>query len=149
MTVLPSVAWFWTKTTLLSLSALARPADGDAAAAPMPTVAVTATATAAVTPARYVLRMGAPLLDFLRWTALSPSREKRVTKNFRHTLRGVASDEHALVQRLQNGDEAAFVEVVESYHPRLLRFAAGLVGSWTAAEDVVQDTWVAVIRGVE
>jgi RNA polymerase sigma-70 factor (ECF subfamily) len=61
----------------------------------------------------------------------------------------VASGEHALVQRLQNGDEAAFVEVVESYHPRLLRFAAGLVGSWAAAEDVVQDTWVAVIRGVE
>jgi len=61
----------------------------------------------------------------------------------------VATDERALVQRLQDGDEAAFAEVVESYHPRLLRFAAGLVGSWAAAEDVVQDTWVAVIRGVE
>ena len=57
--------------------------------------------------------------------------------------------ERDLVQRLQSGDEAAFVEVVEAYHPRLLRFAAGLVGSWQAAEDVVQDTWLAVIRGVE
>jgi RNA polymerase sigma-70 factor (ECF subfamily) len=79
----------------------------------------------------------------------SGARATRYKKLSRRTLCDVASGEHALVQRLQNGDEAAFVEVVENYHPRLLRFAAGLVGSWAAAEDVVQDTWVAVIRGVE
>src|SRR5438270_9284876 len=66
----------------------------------------------------------------------------------RRTLDSVPMSERDLVQRLQSGDEAAFVDVVEIYHPRLLRFAAGLVGSWAAAEDVVQDTWLAVIRGV-
>ena len=63
-------------------------------------------------------------------------RASRYKKLSRRTLCDVASDERALVQRLQNGDEAAFVEVVENYHSRLLRFAAGLVGSWAAAEDV-------------
>jgi RNA polymerase sigma-70 factor, ECF subfamily len=61
----------------------------------------------------------------------------------------VAGDELELVRRLQAGDESAFAEVVEAYHPKLLRFAAGLVGSTQAAEDVVQDTWVGVIRGVD
>jgi len=67
----------------------------------------------------------------------------------RRTLHNMPTSERELVQRLQSGDEAAFVEVVDAFHPRLLRFAAGLVGSWQAAEDVVQDTWLAVIRGVE
>jgi RNA polymerase sigma-70 factor (ECF subfamily) len=61
----------------------------------------------------------------------------------------VGDDQADLVRRLQAGDESAFVEIVEAYHPRLLRFATGLVGTREAAEDVVQDTWLAVIRGVE
>jgi RNA polymerase sigma-70 factor (ECF subfamily) len=54
-----------------------------------------------------------------------------------------------LLDRLRAGDEGAFVELVDTYHSRLVRFAQTFVASRQAAEDVAQDTWIAVIRGVE
>ena len=54
-----------------------------------------------------------------------------------------------LLDRLRSGDEAAFVELVDTYHTRLVRFARTFVTSHQAAEDVAQDTWIAVIRGVK
>ena len=54
-----------------------------------------------------------------------------------------------LVTRLQTGDEAAFVELVTRYQARLVRFAEVTVGSRAVAEEVAQDTWLAVLRGVE
>lgn len=58
-------------------------------------------------------------------------------------------DDLALVDRLRAGDETAFVEVVRRYQPRLLRLAQTTVGSRAVAEEVCQDTWLAVFRGVE
>ena len=58
-------------------------------------------------------------------------------------------DDAELVRRLRDRDEAAFAELVDAYHTRLVRFAGTFVTSRPDAEDVVQDTWVAVIRGVE
>lgn len=58
-------------------------------------------------------------------------------------------DDVALVDRLRAGDESAFVEVVRRYQPRLLRLAQATVGSRAVAEEVCQDTWLAVVRGVE
>jgi RNA polymerase sigma-70 factor (ECF subfamily) len=60
----------------------------------------------------------------------------------------VASDED-LIERLQAGDEAAFGELVDRYHVRLVRLAQSVVGSRETAEDVAQETWVAVLRGVD
>ena len=54
-----------------------------------------------------------------------------------------------LVARLQAGDEAAFVALVRQYQPALLRLAEATVGSHAVAQEVTQDTWVAVMRGVE
>ena len=54
-----------------------------------------------------------------------------------------------LVARLQAGDEDAFVELVTRYQARLVRFAQATVGSRAVAEEVTQDTWLAVMRGVE
>lgn len=54
-----------------------------------------------------------------------------------------------LVARLQAGDESAFVELVSHYQARLVRFAEATVGSRAVAEEVTQDTWLAVLRGVE
>jgi RNA polymerase sigma-70 factor (ECF subfamily) len=59
------------------------------------------------------------------------------------------SDDVELVRRLQAGDESAFVEVVTRFHQPLLRAARRYVGSDAVAEEVVQDTWVGVIRGIE
>jgi RNA polymerase sigma-70 factor (ECF subfamily) len=54
-----------------------------------------------------------------------------------------------LVCRLQAGDESAFVELVHRYQVQLLRLAQLTVGSRAVAEEVTQDTWLAVIRGIE
>ncbi len=54
-----------------------------------------------------------------------------------------------LVARLQAGDEQAFVTLVDLYHAPLLRLASTFVPSRAVAEEVVQDTWVGVIRGIE
>ncbi|GAC1382216.1 MAG: sigma-70 family RNA polymerase sigma factor [Marmoricola sp.] len=47
------------------------------------------------------------------------------------------------------GDEAAFTELVERYHPRLIRLAGTFVGGRDLVEDVAQETWLAVLRGVD
>jgi len=54
-----------------------------------------------------------------------------------------------LVARLRTGDESAFVELVRQYQPRLLRLAEATVGSRAVAEEVCQETWLAVIKGVD
>ncbi len=53
-----------------------------------------------------------------------------------------------LVARLGAGDEAAFVTLVERYHPSLLRLAETMVPSRAVAEEVVQETWLGVVRGI-
>ena len=47
------------------------------------------------------------------------------------------------------GDEAAFSELVRRYHATLVKVAGFYVKSHASAEDVAQDTWIAVIRGAE
>jgi RNA polymerase sigma-70 factor (ECF subfamily) len=58
-------------------------------------------------------------------------------------------DDAVLVERVRAGDEAAFVDLVRRYQPRLLRLAEATVGSRAVAEEACQDTWLAVVRGVE
>jgi len=54
-----------------------------------------------------------------------------------------------LLLRLRSGDERAFVSLVERYHEPMLRLAASFVPSRAVAEEVVQDTWLAALRGLE
>lgn len=54
-----------------------------------------------------------------------------------------------LVDKMRNGDEAAFREIVRRYHDRLVRLAESTVGSRAVAQEVTQDTWLAVLRGVD
>ena len=53
-----------------------------------------------------------------------------------------------LLLRLRSGDERAFVGLVERYHEPMLRLAASFVPSRAVAEEVVQDTWLAALRGL-
>ena len=53
-----------------------------------------------------------------------------------------------LVERLRSGDQEAFVALVRRYHPTLIRLAATYVPG-RAAEDVVQDTWLGMLCGLE
>ncbi|MEO8682151.1 MAG: sigma-70 family RNA polymerase sigma factor [Vicinamibacterales bacterium] len=59
-----------------------------------------------------------------------------------------SGDDLALVQQLLAGDEEAFTALVERYHGPLIRFALFFVANREVAEEVVQDTWVAVLNGL-
>jgi RNA polymerase sigma-70 factor, ECF subfamily len=61
----------------------------------------------------------------------------------------VADPDAALVDALRAGDEQAFATLVSRHHTRLLRFAESLVPSRAVAEEVVQDTWLGVVRGID
>ena len=54
-----------------------------------------------------------------------------------------------LVDRLRAGDESAFAELVGRYHRLMLRVARGYVRTDAVAEEVVQEAWLAVVRGIE
>jgi RNA polymerase sigma-70 factor (ECF subfamily) len=57
-------------------------------------------------------------------------------------------DETTLIAALRDGDEAAFAQLVDQHTPALLRVARGYVPSHEIAEEVVQETWIALIKGV-
>lgn len=57
--------------------------------------------------------------------------------------------DRALVAALLRGDETVFSALVERLHPRLVRLCRRFVASDAAAEDVAQDTWQAVLQGLD
>jgi RNA polymerase sigma-70 factor (ECF subfamily) len=59
-----------------------------------------------------------------------------------------SSRDAGMVARLLAGDEAAFERLVGDLQPLLLRLAATVVRSGALAEEVVQDTWLAVLQGL-
>ena len=61
----------------------------------------------------------------------------------------VDRSERALVLALRSGDEAAFTYLIDRYTPSLLRVASSYVRSRAVAEEVVQEAWLGVLRGIE
>lgn len=55
----------------------------------------------------------------------------------------------ALVAALRAGEEAAFVDLVEQLHRPLVRTAVRYVRDPHIAEEVVQETWIAVVKGLD
>jgi RNA polymerase sigma-70 factor (ECF subfamily) len=72
---------------------------------------------------------------------------------FMPRLRGKGSTESegdaALVARLRDGDESAFAELIDSYGATMLRVAQMFVRDRAGAEEVVQETWLAVLNGID
>jgi RNA polymerase sigma-70 factor (ECF subfamily) len=58
-------------------------------------------------------------------------------------------DDERVVARLRSGDEQAFAALVDRHSPGLLRVALAYVPSRAVAEEVVQETWIAVMRGID
>lgn len=52
-----------------------------------------------------------------------------------------------LVERLRDGDEGTFALVLDAWSGGMLRLAMSFVSTKATAEEAVQDTWLAVIRG--
>ena len=67
------------------------------------------------------------------------------------TLRSVAdfTDDAVLVKALAARDPDAFAYLLDRYHPALVRLAEQYVPSRAVAEEVVQETWLAVIEGID
>jgi RNA polymerase sigma-70 factor (ECF subfamily) len=59
------------------------------------------------------------------------------------------TEDAALVARLRDGEEAAFTELVERYGTPMLGVARMYVKDRAAAEEVVQETWLAVLQGID
>jgi RNA polymerase sigma-70 factor (ECF subfamily) len=69
-------------------------------------------------------------------------------------LRGKSSStkgeaDASLVARLRDGDESAFAELIDSYGATMLRVAQMFVRDRASAEEVVQETWLAVLNGID
>ena len=65
------------------------------------------------------------------------------------TLPGVSSQEQQLIVALRDRQEAAFEELLKRYHSPLLSLARFYVRDQGMAEEVVQDTWRAVLGGID
>jgi RNA polymerase sigma-70 factor, ECF subfamily len=57
-------------------------------------------------------------------------------------------EERRLLALLRAGDEDAFRALVERYHTTMVRVAMGFVPSRAVAEEVAQEAWLGVVRGI-
>jgi RNA polymerase sigma-70 factor, ECF subfamily len=57
--------------------------------------------------------------------------------------------EAALLDALRAGDESAFAALVQEHHSSILRVARIYVSNRATAEEVAQETWVAVLNGLD
>ncbi len=61
----------------------------------------------------------------------------------------VAEEDAALVARLRDGEERAFEEAVVDLYPAMFSVARGYVRTRSVAEEVVQEAWLAVLKGLD
>jgi RNA polymerase sigma-70 factor (ECF subfamily) len=59
-----------------------------------------------------------------------------------------SADDLYLIEQLRSGNEAAFVALIDRYASAMLRLAMVYVTAWAVAEEVVQETWMAVLEGL-
>ena len=62
---------------------------------------------------------------------------------------GIYADEDELVAALRNGDDAAFSWLLLTYDAALRRTARNFVATSAVADEVVQETWLGVIKGLD
>lgn len=61
----------------------------------------------------------------------------------------IERDETQLLTRLREGDEDAFCALVRRHTPSMTRVATAFVSSRSVADEVVQETWLNVVRSLE
>jgi RNA polymerase sigma-70 factor (ECF subfamily) len=60
-----------------------------------------------------------------------------------------AEEDARVLAALRGGDEGQFMDLVEKYHARMIRLALMYVSSRDVAEEVVQETWLGVLKGLD
>jgi RNA polymerase sigma-70 factor (ECF subfamily) len=82
--------------------------------------------------------------------ALHPRTENRVLRNpDGGSVRSGTVDDAELIARLRRGDEQAFEGLIAAHHTAMIRVAQGFVPTRGLAEEVVQETWVGMLRGLD
>jgi len=76
-------------------------------------------------------------------------REQEAARGEAQGLGPSADPDAALLEGLRRGDEEAFRTLLEEYGPFLMRLALMHVPSASIAEEVVGDTWLAVLNGLD
>ncbi|MBU2328271.1 MAG: RNA polymerase sigma factor [Alphaproteobacteria bacterium] len=61
----------------------------------------------------------------------------------------VEGEEHTLVLRLIKGDQQAFDTLYRRHNAAMVRFCAGIVPARDIAEEITQETWVAVLSRID
>jgi RNA polymerase sigma-70 factor (ECF subfamily) len=61
---------------------------------------------------------------------------------------GISAEDVHLIELLRSGNDAAFESLVDCHSPALLRLAKVFVTTQAVAEEVVQETWMAVLEGL-
>ena len=61
----------------------------------------------------------------------------------------IEGDDQALVLRLVDGDAAAFDVLYRRHNAAMIRFCTGIIQHRHLAEEVVQDTWIAVLGRID
>ncbi len=65
------------------------------------------------------------------------------------SLTAAYANETQLLDALRRRDEAAFVTLVDQYHGSLIRIAQMYVADRASAEEVAQETWLGVLKGID
>jgi RNA polymerase sigma-70 factor (ECF subfamily) len=90
----------------------------------------------------YVRRHGDRWIRRLRQCSVAPLSGVRVESRPR-------AGEADLVERLRDRDERAFEHLVESYYPAMVALARVYVRSAAVIEEVVQEAWLGVLKGLD
>ena len=87
---------------------------------------------------------GSTCVDYVRWSSLpSRSAQQRYSRSMPELL---SPRDAKLVDGLRAGDEELFMELIRELNPSLLRVARMFVPTTAVAEDVVAETWLAVLN---
>src|SRR3954464_3341531 len=78
-----------------------------------------------------------------------PQQESGTSAVAAAVLGGGTAEQAELLGLLRAGDPSAFAELVDTWSPMLLRVALLYVSTRASAEEVVQDTWLAVIEQLD
>ena len=90
--------------------------------------------------------MNAGAITYTESIGYSPSMTRRSPEV---KSSGLTKAEDTVIARLKRGDEEAFDELVNQHHSTLIRMAMSYVADRDVAEEVVQDTWMAVIESLD
>jgi RNA polymerase sigma-70 factor, ECF subfamily len=81
-------------------------------------------------------------------TDMTVGRPTRLFSVTGRTANRMATQDRTVVASLCSGDERAFQVIVARYHRALVRIAMTYVRDRAVAEEVAQETWVAVLEGI-